>query len=254
MSVEAGGRRPGALAPRDIWLLGAADAGRQQMLRNAAPTPFLGSIKFFPIRMKISQALSCNSRGKELVPHCIPLQKKAYRSVNASRKRFTCMTFKVFGDPSLIKSESGATGDLQGRGMFWWEWVRGHAVPWYSRGCHRVAGEGASICLLLAGPPSKTVLSRGVDQKEIQPRSAANICAQVRGWPSPHHPRPSPPSPSIPTVSHLPHQPPPSPPSTPIPITHNKRLVFLVPKHLNYQAFHLWDRLCPERIAFSDLS
>ena len=40
----------------------------QQMLRNAAPTPSLGSIKFFPIRMKISQALSCNSRGKELVP------------------------------------------------------------------------------------------------------------------------------------------------------------------------------------------
>lgn len=59
--------------------------------------------------------------------------------------------------------------------------MRGHAVSWCSRGCLRVVGEGASICLLPAGPPSKTVLSRDVDQNEIQPRSAANICAQVQG-------------------------------------------------------------------------
>lgn len=114
-----------------------------------------------------------------------------------------------------LKMREGRLGTCRGGGMFQWEWVRGHVVSWYSLGCLRAVGESASICLLPAGPPSKTVLSRDVDQNEIQPRSAANICAQVQRWLSPHHPRPSPPSPTIPTISHLPHQPPPSPPSTP---------------------------------------
>ena len=119
-----------------------------------------------------------------------------------------------------LKVREGRLGTCRGGGMFRWEWVRGHAVSSYSRGCHRVAAEGVSICLLPAGPPSKTVLSRNVDQKEIQPRSAANICAQVKGDclpiipDHPHHPPLSPLSPTFPTSLPHPHHLPSSPSAT----------------------------------------
>lgn len=73
--------------------------------------PSLGSIKFSPSEWRFPKHSHAILVEKNWSPHCIPLQKKVYHTVNAGRKSFTCMTFQRRWRSTLsLKMREGQQG------------------------------------------------------------------------------------------------------------------------------------------------